>query len=106
MYLWRSSISSLRATANTFQRDTHNTIANDWNKAMSSFCVSVEWVFDNIINYFKFLDSKKKLKIQLSAVGKMYIICALLHNSRCCFYGSTTQTFFDIEAPEIRDYFL
>ena len=45
----------------------------DWNSAMSSVRVSVEWVFKDIINYCKFLDFKKNLKVQLSAVGKMYI---------------------------------
>ena len=56
----------------------------DWNSAMSSVRVSVEWIFKDIINYFKFLDFKKNLKVQLSAVGKMYIACTLLHNARCC----------------------
>ena len=59
----------------------------DWNSAMSSVRVSVEWVFKDIINYSNFLDFKKNLKVQLSAVGKMYIACTLLHNARCCLYG-------------------
>ena len=28
----------------------------DWKSAMSSVRVSVEWIFKDIINYFKFLD--------------------------------------------------
>ena len=40
---------------------------------MSSVRVSEKWIFGDIINFFKFLDFKKNLKIQLSAVGKMYI---------------------------------
>ena len=47
----------------------------DWNSAMSSVRVSVEWILKDIINYCKFLDFKKNLKVQLSAVGKMYIAC-------------------------------
>ena len=47
---------------------------------MSKVSASMEWVFGDIINYFKFLDLKKNLKVQLSAVGKMYIVCALLQN--------------------------
>ena len=42
--------------------------------------VSVEWNFGDIINYFKSLDFNKKnlvLKISSSAVGKMYVTCAL-----------------------------
>ena len=50
----------------------------DYNKAMREVRVSVEWLFGEIINFFKFLDFKKNLKIGLSSVGKMYIVCALL----------------------------
>ena len=55
---------------------------------------------------FKFLDFEKNLKIQLSAVGKMYIVCTLLHNARCCLYGSTTSQYFEIEPPSLTEYFL
>ena len=62
-------------------------LQKEWNKSMSQVRVSVEWIFGDIVNYFKFLDFKKNLKIHLSAVGKMYITCALLHNSRAILYG-------------------
>ena len=80
-------------------------LQHQWNQAMSSVRISVEWVFGDIINYFKFLDFRKNLKIQLSAVGKMYIVCTLLQNARSCFYGSTTSEFFDCEPPAIAEYF-
>ena len=41
-----------------------------WNKSMKEVRVSVERIFGDIINYFKFLDFKKDLKIGLSSVGK------------------------------------
>ena len=72
---------------------------------MSEVRVSVEWIFGDIINYFKFLDFKKNLKIHLSAVGKMYITCALLHNARAMLYGSTTSKFFNVNSPTIYEYF-
>ena len=34
-----------------------------WNKSMSEVRVSVEWIFGDVVNYFKFLDFKKNLKI-------------------------------------------
>lgn len=49
-----------------------------YNTAMSAVRSSVEWLFGDIINYFKFLDFKKSLKIGLSSIGKMYIVSALL----------------------------
>ena len=41
---------------------------------MSAVRASVEWLFADIINYFKFLDFKKNLRIGLSQVGKMYSV--------------------------------
>ena len=78
----------------------------EWNKAMRSVHVSVEWIFGDIVNYFKHLDFKKGLKIQLSAARKMYITCTLPHNARCCLNGSLTSDFFNIEPPSIREYSL
>ena len=40
--------------------------------------VSIEWLFRDIINYFKCRDFTKKVKIQISAVGDMYIVCTFL----------------------------
>ena len=76
-----------------------------WNKSMSEVRVSVEWIFGDVVNYFKFLDFKKNLKICLSAFSKMYISCALMHNARVCLYGSTTSEFFQISPPTIQEYF-
>ena len=76
-----------------------------YNRAMSHARVSVEWVFADIKNYFAFLDFKKKLKIGLSAIGKMYSACALLHNAQTCLYGNLTSRHFDIHPPQLRDYF-
>ena len=78
----------------------------DWNTRMSEVRVCVEWIFGDIITYFKFLDFKRDLKIGLSPVGKMYIVCALLHNTRACLYGNTTSTYFDCEPPAVEEYFV
>ena len=73
-----------------------------FNKSMSATRVSVEWLFGDIINYFKFVDFKKNLKIRLSSVGKMYLVCALLHNARTCLYGNLTSEFFGLEPPTLQ----
>ena len=41
---------------------------------MSAVRAFLEWLFADIINYFKFLDFKKNLRIGLSQVGKMYSV--------------------------------
>ena len=72
-----------------------------YSRAMSHARVAVEWVFADIKNYFAFLDFKKKLKIGLSAIGKMYSACTLLHNARTCLYGNLTSCHFDIHPPQL-----
>ena len=59
-----------------------------YNYSMSSVRTSVEWLFGDIQNYFKFIDFKKNLKIALSSVGKMYVVSALLRNALTCLYGN------------------
>ena len=76
----------------------------EFNKSMSQVRISVEWVFGDVINYFKFMDFKKNLKVRLSSVGKMYLVCALLQNCRTCLYGNTVSRFFDCKPPTIDDY--
>jgi len=51
---------------------------------MSRVRVSVEWDFGDVLNYFKFVDFKKNLKIGVSAVGKIYTVSALLRNAMTC----------------------
>ena len=77
----------------------------EFNRSMSAVRVSVEWLFGNVINYLKFLDFKKDLKIGLSAVGKIYIVCARLQNAITCLYGNNTSKYFQLHPPEINEYF-
>ena len=51
----------------------------EWNKSMSAVRVSVEWIFGDIINSLNLWILKESLKIELSAAGKMYLVCGLLH---------------------------
>lgn len=76
-----------------------------YNSAMSEVRSSVEWLFGDVINYFKFLDFKKNLKIGLSSVGKMNVVCALLRNALTCLYGNHTSEFFELDPPSLQDYF-
>ena len=73
---------------------------------MSKVKAEVEWIFADVVNYFKFLDFKKNLKISLSAVGKMYLSCAIILNAHTCLYGSTTLTYFGVDPPILNQYFL
>ena len=76
-----------------------------FNKAMSQVRVSVEWLFGDIVNYFKFLDFKKNLKIGMSSIGKLYPVSALLQNAITCLYGNNISEFFDLQPPSLQYYF-
>ena len=76
-----------------------------YNTRMSKVRTSVEWIFGDVINSFKFLDYKKNLKIGLSTIGKMYVVCAIIRNALTCMYGNQTSTFFGLDPPSVYDYF-
>ena len=89
-----------------FKDNNLTPLQKQYNKAMSEVRASVEWVFGDIVSYFAFMDFQNKiLKVELSAVGKMYIVCALLRNAHTCLYKSMTSTFFDLDPPIIENYF-
>lgn len=78
-------------------------IQQDWNQTLSKFRINVEWIFGDTLNYFKFLDFKKGLK--LSAIRKMYLVCAILQNAHACLHGNKTSKYFGLQLVNIADYF-
>ena len=72
---------------------------------MSNVRVAVKWLFEKITTYFSFLDFQKDLKIGLSPVVKMYIVCALMTNARTCLCKSQTSDYFGVIPPMLADYF-
>ena len=60
---------------------------------MSQTRVSIEWLFNEIKTYFKFVSLKSQMKIGLSAVGKIYCVFALLQNEKTCLYGFQVSEF-------------
>ena len=75
-----------------------------YNQRMSSVRVSVEWVFGDVIERFKFTDFSKMQKIGLSAVTKQYVVSALLSNARTCIHGSVTSEYFSCKPPSLESY--
>ena len=72
---------------------------------MSKVRISTEWLFNEMIKYFAFLDFKKNFKIGLSPVVKMYRVYALLTNARTCLYKTQTSEFFNTDPPTLEKYF-
>lgn len=77
----------------------------EFNKTMSKVRVTVEWLFGELIENFKFTDFKKNQKLGLSCLGKMYKVSGLLTNAHTCFYKNNCCNFFGLEPPIIEDYF-
>lgn len=66
----------------------------------------MEWIFNDIATYFKFIDFKKNLKIGLSSAGKMYVVCAILRDAFTCLYGNQTSRLFELDHPFFHEYFV
>ena len=75
-----------------------------FNQSMNEVRVSVDWVFGDVEDLFKFTDFKKNLKIGLSAVGKIYI-ATLLRNALTCLYGNNVSTLFDVKPRTLEEHF-
>ena len=87
-----------------FRNPRPTPLMEPFNALMSSVRISVEWLFGDVTNYFKFLDCKKNFKIGMSSIDRMCIVCALVHNAHTCLYGNKTSSFFELEPPP-QEYF-
>ena len=77
----------------------------DFNSSMNKVRVTVEWMFGEVTNNFKFTDFKKNLKIGLSCVGKFYKVTAVLTNAHTCLYKNNVSQYFAIDPPLLEEYF-
>ena len=78
----------------------------EYNSEMSAVRTSVEWLFGNVINSFKFNDFKKNLKLFLNSVCKMYVVSVILRNALTCLCGNMTSEFFYLKPPTLDAYFI
>ena len=82
----------------------------EFNKAMSAVRLSVEWMFGNITKYFSFVDFKRQMKVNLSAIRKIYCVATLLQNAHTYLYHTylyeniVSQTF-ELQPPTVHEYF-
>ena len=74
-------------------------------EAMSEVRVSVEWMFATITNYNEFVDFKEQLKLGMSPVGKIYLVCRILQNAHTYLYGNLVSDCFNFDPPSLQDYF-
>ena len=72
---------------------------------MSNVPTTADWLFWDIVEYFKFVDFKRNLKIGLRSIGKLYAVCAPLRNALSCLYGNLTSSYFELDPPTLEEYF-
>ena len=77
----------------------------EFNKAMSAVRVSVEWMFGNITKYFSFVDFKRQMKVNLSAIRKIYCVTALLQNAHTCLYENIVSQTVELQPLTVHEYF-
>lgn len=68
---------------------------------MSKVREVVEWLFNDVVIFWKFIDFKKNLKIGFSSVGKMYLVCFILWNVLICLYGNMILEYFDLDLLDL-----
>ena len=105
--VWGSSIYPLHAHLQTpFRNAVLTQEMRLFNSTVSVVRISVEWLFGDILNYFKFVDFKKNLKIGLSSIVKMYVVSVLLCAMQWhVFIIIRHPVIFNLEPPTLQEYF-
>lgn len=74
------------------------------NHIMSKCRESIEWSYKETVTLFAFCDFKKNLKLYLSPVPDIFLVCTILRNAYCCLNGSEAASFFGCPPPELREW--
>lgn len=75
-----------------------------FNEAMSTVRVTVEWIFKEIKLYWASVDFKRKLRVEESPAGMLYLGAMLLTNMRNCCYPNTVSQYFNVTPPSLEVY--
>ena len=77
----------------------------EFNTAMNSARMVVEWSFGDVVAQWAFNDFKKQQKIMLQPVAAYYKVSALLTNCRTiCREGNKTSRYFNLSPPTLAEY--
>jgi hypothetical protein len=104
--VWWSCLSTTSSPSSTIQKSCINA-PNACIQYKYEFCPCICWVaFWRHNQLFQIYGFKKEFKICLSAIGKMYIVCAILRNALTCLCGNSTSNFFQLDPPSLQEYFV
>ena len=99
MFLWRPSVSLGMQAPLTNAHFTPQ--VQTFNEAMSEVGISLEWIFEAITNYYKFVDFKKQLDYNISPVWIIYFMCGILQNVHTCLYRNLGSDYFNLDPPSL-----
>lgn len=61
--------------------------------------------FHSLCSLFPFVDTARKMKIQLSNVTGKLKLAAVMHNWHVCAYGNQLSYYFAVTPPSLDEYF-
>lgn len=71
---------------------------------MSKSRVTAESLFGDILGNVNFVDCKRKLKFELSYIGKINKFSPLFNNAHTLLCRNNVSSYYDIEPPVLEDY--
>ena len=74
-----------------------------WNTQMSKVRIEVEHGFALVVNNWKFLQAKWKLRVFQSPIGRYYRVAVLLTNALACIQPNQVAQFFNCSPPSLED---
>ncbi|KAJ7143542.1 hypothetical protein C8R43DRAFT_822018, partial [Mycena crocata] len=77
----------------------------EWNHQMSRPRMSVENGFGEVVAQWPFLNAFWKLRIYQSPIGRYYRVAVLFTNAINCFRPNLIAQRFDVQPPEVEEYF-
>ena len=75
-----------------------------FNRQMSSVQITVEWGFGDVVEKWKYLDFRSRMKIFEMPIAEFYTNGAFLRSICNCLYGNKTQQYFGAVLLMIDEY--
>ena len=73
----------------------------EFNRAMKSVRISIEWNYMTTGSLFSYLRNKDKFKLlQSDYVSRIFVVAVILKNCHACYYGNLTMNYFNVILPD------
>ena len=87
-----------------FQGSELSAAQRAFDRAMSSACISAEWIFKEVKMQFTVMEFKRKMKLVESPIGLMFLCCMFLSNCRNFIYPNQISHYFNCRPPTLENY--